>query len=318
MSAYRDLYNKLEGEFDGCELTHIAHSSNEEADTLANIGSTCAPIPPGVFLERINQRSIKVPHSGAPPVPAPLEAPGEASTPPTTEQVEVLLINATWTAPYIAYLLRQELPDDEVEAKQLVRRAKAYTIINGELYKRSISGMFQRCIAPEEGQAILRDIHEGTCGHHAGSRALVNKAFRAGLYWLTAMQDAKALVERCEACQRFANKPHAPGMELQTIPLGWPFAEWGLDMVGPLKKSSPGGHTFMLVAVDKFTKWIEAMPVTSAATTCAVQFLRSIVSRFGVPHSIITDNGSNFTAEEFQDYCDSLGIQLKYASVAHP
>jgi transposase InsO family protein len=74
----------------------------------------------------------------------------------------------------------------------------------------------------------------------------------------------------------------------------------------------------MLVAVVKFTKWIEAVPVTSAATTCAVQFLRSIVSRFRVPNSIITDNGSNFTAEEFQDYCDSLGIQLKYASVARP
>jgi hypothetical protein len=55
----------------------------------------------------------------------------------------------------------------------------------------------------------------------------------------------------------------------------------------------------MLVAVDKFTKWIEAVPVTSAATTCVVQFLRSIVSLFGVPHSIITDSGSNFTAEEF-------------------
>jgi hypothetical protein len=54
MSAYRDLYNKLEGEFDGCELTHIASSSNKEADALANIGSTHAPIPPGVFLEQVN------------------------------------------------------------------------------------------------------------------------------------------------------------------------------------------------------------------------------------------------------------------------
>ena len=55
-----------------------------------------------------------------------------------------------------------------------------------ELYKRSISGMFQRCIAFEDGQAILRDIHVGTCGHHASSRSLVAKAFRAGFYWPTA------------------------------------------------------------------------------------------------------------------------------------
>jgi transposase InsO family protein len=89
-------------------------------------------------------------------------------------------------------------------------------------------------------------------------------------------------------------------------------------MVGPLQKSSPRGHTFLLVAVDKFTKWIEATPVTSAATSCAVNFMRSIVCRFGVPHSIITDNGSNFASEEFQDFCEKHGIQLKYASVAHP
>jgi hypothetical protein len=99
----------------------------------------------------------------------------------------MLLIDASWTVPYMAYLLRQELPEDEVKVKQLARRAKAYMIINGELYKRSISGVFQRCVAPKEGQAILRDIHEGMCGHHAGSRALVSKAFRVGFYWLTAM-----------------------------------------------------------------------------------------------------------------------------------
>ena len=60
MMAYRDMYNLLEGSFDGCVLHHIARSSNDEADRLANIGSTMAPIPPGVFLERINRRLIKV------------------------------------------------------------------------------------------------------------------------------------------------------------------------------------------------------------------------------------------------------------------
>ena len=61
MVAYRDLYDKLEASFDGCELHHIGRASNEEADELANIGSTRAPIPPGVFLEQINERSIKIP-----------------------------------------------------------------------------------------------------------------------------------------------------------------------------------------------------------------------------------------------------------------
>ena len=217
--------------------------------------------------------------------------------------MEVMLVEATWTGPYLAYILHQKLPADPVEAKRIIRRSKSFTVINGELYKRSISGILQRCVDPVDDQAILLDIHAGICGHHASSRALVAKALRAGFYWLTAMQDAEDLVKKCTGCQEFSNKPHAPASELKTIPLAWPFAQWGLDMVGPLKKSSPGGHTHLLVAVDKFTKWIEAAPITSSTASSAVNFIRSIIFRFGVPNGIITDNGSNFTAEEFKDFC---------------
>ena len=60
-------------------------------------------------------------------------------------------------------------------------------IVNGELHHRSVTGAFQRCVSPEEGQEILCEIHEGDCGHHAGSKSLVAKAFRHGFYWLTLM-----------------------------------------------------------------------------------------------------------------------------------
>jgi hypothetical protein len=90
---------------------------------------------------------------------------------------------------------------------------------------------------PEDGLTLLQDIHEGTYGHHASNRTLVAKALCLGFYWLSALHDAKTIVERCDACQRFATKPHAPASELQTIPLAWPFAQWVLDQVGPLPKS---------------------------------------------------------------------------------
>ena len=70
-------------------------------------------------------------------------------------------------------------------------------------------------------------------------------------------------------------------------------------MVGPLKKSSKGGHTHLLVAVDKFNKWIEVVPITNSTATTAVNFIKSIIFRFGVPHNIITDNETNFAVEEF-------------------
>jgi transposase InsO family protein len=74
----------------------------------------------------------------------------------------------------------------------------------------------------------------------------------------------------------------------------------------------------MLVAADKFTKWVEAAPVITQDSTAAINFIKSIVFRFGVPHNIITDNGTNFTSKEFKNYYEGLGIKLKFASVAHP
>jgi hypothetical protein len=186
------------------------------------------------------------------------------------------------------------------------------------LYKKSITGVLQRCVTPQEGKIILKDIHAGVYGHHASRRAISAKAFRAGFYWLITVQDAKDIIRRCEAYQRFAFRPHAPASELQPIPLSWPFAQWGLDMVGKLHKSWPGGHVYMLVAVDKFTMWVEAAPVTTQDSTTAINFIKSIIFHFGVPQSIIMDNGTNFTSKELKNYCESMGIKLKFASIAHP
>jgi hypothetical protein len=232
------MYDKLEGIFEGCEVTHIGRESNEEADNLANIGSKCLPIPPGVFFEEIFECSVKIKpvvdpafatrseanHSG--PVPAA----GIANS--SKETATVMLVEAVWTKPYLAYLIRGELPEDTLHHRQIMRRSKAFTIIQGELYKCSTTGALQRCIAPEDGIALLRDIHEGTCGHHASSSTLIAKAFCSGFYWLSALHDAKSIVQQCDAGQRFTMKPHAPASELRTIPVAWPFAQWRLDKVG--------------------------------------------------------------------------------------
>src|SRR5207247_9089205 len=110
---------------------------------------------------------------------------------------------------------------------------------------------------------------------------------------------------------------HMPQQELQTIPITWPFAVWGLDMVGPLQKAH-GGYTHLFVAIDKFTKWIEAKPVATIIASKAKEFFQDIVVRFGIPNRIITDNGTQFTGSEFKDWCEELGIKICYASVAHP
>jgi hypothetical protein len=75
------------------------------------------------------------------------------------------------------------------------------------------------------------------------------------------------------------------------IPVTWPFAVWGLDIVGPLRKVSRG-YTHLLVAIDKFSKWVEVRPITNLKAEQAVSFFTNIIHRFGVANSIITDNGS--------------------------
>src|SRR6266508_4474978 len=95
------------------------------------------------------------------------------------------------------------------------------------------------------------------------------------------------------------------------------FPVWGLDMVGPLQKA-PGGYTRLFIAIDKFTKWIKAKPVTMITATKAKEFFHDIVVRFGIPNRIITDNGTQFTGSEFKDWCEEMGIKICYASVAHP
>ena len=114
--------------------------------------------------------------------------------------VEVLRATPDWTVPYLAYMTRGELPKDETLARQITRRSKSMTIVNGELHHCSVTGAFQRCVSPEEGCEILREIHEGDCGHHAGSKSLVVKAFCHGFYWLMAHADAEDLVRRCDGC----------------------------------------------------------------------------------------------------------------------
>jgi hypothetical protein len=127
---------------------------------------------------------------------------------------------------------------------------------------------------------------------------LVGKVFRSGLYWPTAKSDAAELVQRCEACQFLSKQQHLPAQQLQTIPITWSFTCWGLHMIGPFKKAKRG-YTHVLVAIDKFTKWIEYKPIVSLTSAKAVEFIQEIIFRFEIPNNIITDLGSNFTSSEF-------------------
>nr|AAQ56341.1 putative gag-pol polyprotein [Oryza sativa Japonica Group] len=124
-------------------------------------------------------------------------------------------------------------------------------------------------------------------------------------------------IERCEACQFHSKHTKLPAQALQTIPLTWPFSCWGLDILGPFPRGQ-GGYRFLFVAIDKFTKWIEATPMGEIMADNAIKFIKGIFCRFGLPHRIIIDNGSHVISADFQDYCIRLGVKIYFTSVSHP
>jgi ribonuclease HI len=272
MEAYCDKVRRLEDKFYGLELNHIARRYNETADELAKIASGRTTVPPDVFSRDLHQPSIKIDNtpepeeaSAQPEVPSPeLEEASAEPEVPSAIKEEALPVEGeqngvtpdpSWQTPYLEYLLRGELPLDKTKARRLAWRAKSFVLLGDEkeLYHRSPSGILQRCISIAQGQELLQEKHSGACGHHAVPRALVGNAFRQGFYWPTAVADATRIVRSCQGCQFYAKQTRLPTQALQTIPITWPFAVWGLDLVGPLQKA-PRGFSHLLVAIDKFSK----------------------------------------------------------------
>nr|AAL93054.1 putative GAG-POL precursor [Oryza sativa Japonica Group] len=167
----------------------------------------------------------------------------------------------------------------------------------------------ERCVSVEQGRQLLKDIHSGICGNHAAARTIVGKAYRHGFFWPTAVSDADKIVRTCEGCQFFARQTHLPAQELQTNPLSWPFAVWGLDMVG-LFKRAVGGYTHLFVAIDKFSKWIEAKPVITITADKARDFFINIVHRFGVPNRTSLIMALNSLAEHLKTFVKTSALKF--------
>jgi hypothetical protein len=223
-----------------------------------------------------------------------------------------------WRKPFIYFILDQLVPDDKAKRKRITRRSANYVVIGSDLYRKAAStGILIKCILRSEGLQLLAEIHSGECGYHAASTNLVGKVYRSGFYWPTAVTDAKDLMKRCKGCQFFVKQQHLPAQVLRTIPPSWPFAMWGLDAVGTFR-TAPGGYKHILVAIDKFTKWIEVRPVGKVTSEEAVKFIGDIKHLFGVPNRIITDLDKAFTSSVFWDFCQDNLIDVYYSSIAHP
>ena len=131
-------------------------------------------------------------------------------------------------------------------------------------------------------------------------------------------KEALEYVKKCDQCQRFALNIHQPGGVLNLLSSPWLFAQWGLDIVGPFSKAARNKR-FLLVSIDYFTKWVEAKPLANIRDADAKKFVwRNIVTQFGVPRTLISDNRLQFDSKAFRRYCCELGITNRYSTPTYP
>ena len=125
-------------------------------------------------------------------------------------------------------------------------------------------------------------------------------------------------MKKCDQCQRFALNIHQPGGVLNPLSNPWPFAQWGLDIVGSFPKVA-GNKRYLLVGTDYFTKWVEAKPLANIKDVDVKRFIwKNIVTQFGIPHTLISNNGLQFDSKAFRRYCCDLRIKNIYSTSAYP
>ncbi|GAU22742.1 hypothetical protein TSUD_138660 [Trifolium subterraneum] len=296
---YLNLIRAKLAKFKETEVKHVPREHNARADVLSKLASTRR-------RKAGNQSLIQ-----------------ETLTKPSIEKtVEVMHVCAideqSWMSPVHNFLKSNTLPADAKEATKIRKRACSYVLLNDKLYRRGFSIPLLKCVEEARIELILQEIHEGINGQHIGGRSLARKALRAGYYWPTMQNDAKDHVLKCDKCQRHGDMHIAPANELKTLISPWPFAWWGMNILGHFPTAARQVK-YLIVAVDYFTKWIEAEPLAKISASNILRlFKRNVLARFRIPQVVVTDNGTKFTNKKFQEFLVTIGTTQHFTSVEHP
>jgi ribonuclease HI len=242
LEKYLDTIRRIEASFEGFSVKNIPRGENEHADLLAKSAAQGLPLPSEVFFETVKAPSVEL-----------------------LERVVLnisLVYSEDWRTEIISFLQGNVLSDDEAYNKRIEARARPYVMIEGELYKHGVCSPLLKCLSRSEGIELMKEIHAGLCGSHIRSRPLLGKVFRQGFYWPKAASDAAELVQKCEGCHKCARDQKQPSSLTQLIQPTWPLQRWGLDLLGLLPPAQ-GNLRYVVVAVEYFSKWIEAKPLAT-------------------------------------------------------
>jgi ribonuclease HI len=251
LEKYLDTVRRLEASFEGFSVKNIPKGENEHADLLAKSAAQGLLLPLEVFFETIKALSIEL-----------MERVVLAISPVHSED---------WRTEIISFLQGNCLSDDKAYNKRMEARTRPCVIIEGELYKLGVCSPLLKCLSRAKGIELMKEIHAGLCGSHIGSRPLLEKVFRQGFYWPKAVSDAAELVQKFENCQKCARDQKQPSSLTQLIQPTWPLQRWGLDLLGPLPPAQ-SNLKYVVVAVEYFSKWIEAKPLATITSVIVHKF----------------------------------------------
>ncbi|CAH8545954.1 unnamed protein product, partial [Dicrocoelium dendriticum] len=205
---------------------------------------------------------------------------------------------------------KPEVTSGEIE--ELLRIWDKLEVANGNLLG-TINGMKVLFIPQNLRERVLQVTHDDA---HIGFERVLDLLQRR-VFWPTMRKDVAAYIRGCPSCQTNRDMDTArPPM--RSIEVNQPFQFWGLDVFGPLPVSR-SGNRYILVMIDHFTRWIEAIPIKDqTGETVAQVFESNIPARYGVPQCVLTDQGPCFESRAFQAVLQKWNIQRRRTSPYHP
>jgi hypothetical protein len=186
------------------------------------------------------------------------------------------------------------------------------------MYRRGVDNILHRCLTHEEAMSVLNHYHSGACGGHISGLATTQKNLRAIYFLPSIFEDCVEAVKESHPCQVLTRKMCSHPAPLHPVITVGPFIKWGVDFMD-CNPASVGGHQHIIVAMDYFTKWVEAMPtIKSDGKTTTLFVFNQIIARFGIRKEIVTDHGSHFQNEMMKELASRLGFKYGHSSPYYP
>ncbi|GKV50531.1 hypothetical protein SLEP1_g57234 [Rubroshorea leprosula] len=157
---------------------------------------------------------------------------------------------------------------------------------------------------------IMSDVHNGICGARQAGIKMRWLIRRHGFFWPSILKDCISYAKGCKACQIHGPLQRVPASELHPIVKPWPFRGWAIDLIGKVYPPSTRGHSFIIVATNYFTKWVEAKPMNKVDKTDIIKFLKEeIIHRFGLPETVTSDQGTVFVGAQVEAFAKEMGFR---------